>query len=70
MREVESALSRLESGAMTDADRRLLEGLIEQVESRLTAAPPEGGDAADLEDESQLQAHLDHLRVELAKRKI
>jgi len=72
VREVEGALSRLESGAMMDRrDRSLLLGLIEQIENRLTAAPSEGGGAADLDlREDQLRAHLDHLRVELAKRKI
>ncbi len=63
--EVEGALGRLEAGYMTEADRRLLEGLVEQVEGRLTAGPAEGGHLADGDQQEQVRARLALLRRRL-----
>jgi len=66
LRDLASALNRLAAGSMTEADLRLLEDFIRQVEGRLTAAPAEGGHpAASGADDVQVRARLARLRREL-----
>jgi len=66
LRDLASALNRLAAGSMTEADLRLLEDFIRQIEGRLTAAPAEGGHpAASGADDVQVRARLARLRREL-----
>ena len=59
------ALGRLEAGAMTPADRRLLEGAIQNVEKQLTAAPPEAGHPVDDDEPVQTRARLARMRRQI-----
>jgi hypothetical protein len=68
VRTVGEALSRLETGSMTEADLQLLKQLLSDVHGRLAAAP--GPEAHPAEARTDQPSALDHLRrqLELAER--
>ena len=68
VRAVDEALSRLEAGSMTEADRQLLSQLLGSIQSRLAAAP--GPEAHPAEERTDQPSALDLMRrqLELAER--
>jgi hypothetical protein len=64
VREFEQALERLDGGASTDADRRMLRDLMAAVQVRLDADPPGRGQGGDPDAEAR-RARLAHLEREL-----
>ena len=63
------AFHRLEAGAMTESDVEKLTSILEAVQSRLTAAPAEGGHPAESGEDGALRRELARIRLELVKRK-
>lgn len=70
LHEVDAALERLEAGTMTPADRALLQGLVRQVDDRLTTTPGQGTHLVEGDEAARALEHLGTLRrrLELAER--